>query len=59
MQEAKDSSAIENVVTTHDELFKDNALSAGGFVEKRKIGRSNYYINLALHPILTGPAMGG
>jgi Fic family protein len=24
MQEAKDSSAIENVVTTHDELFKDD-----------------------------------
>ncbi len=26
MQEAKDSSAIENIVTTHDELFKDDAL---------------------------------
>jgi len=25
MQEAKDSSAIENIVTTHDELFKDDA----------------------------------
>ncbi len=25
MQEAKDSSAIENIVTTHDELFKDAA----------------------------------
>ena len=25
MQEAKDSSAIENIVTTHDELFKSNA----------------------------------
>jgi Fic family protein len=24
MQEAKDSSAIENIVTTHDELFKDD-----------------------------------
>ncbi|MBI3774051.1 MAG: Fic family protein [Gammaproteobacteria bacterium] len=36
-----------------------DALSAGGFVEKRKVGRTNYYINLALHPILTGPAMGG
>ena len=36
-----------------------DALSAGGFVEKRKIGRTNYYINLALTPILTGPAMGG
>ena len=26
LQEAKDSSAIENIVTTHDELFKDDAL---------------------------------
>ncbi|WP_245616726.1 Fic/DOC family N-terminal domain-containing protein [Comamonas granuli] len=26
MQEAKDSSEIENIVTTHDELFKDDAL---------------------------------
>lgn len=25
MQEAKDSSAIENIVTTHDELYKDDA----------------------------------
>lgn len=25
MQEAKDSSAIENIVTTHDELFRDSA----------------------------------
>jgi len=26
LQEAKNSSAIENIVTTHDELFKDDAL---------------------------------
>jgi hypothetical protein len=36
-----------------------DALSAGGFVEKRKVGRTSYYINLALTLILTGPAMGG
>ena len=36
-----------------------DALSAGGFVEKRKIGRTDYYIKLVLHPILTGPAMSG
>jgi len=30
-----------------------NALTEGGFLEKRKIGRSNYYINLALNAILT------
>ena len=26
LREAKDSSAIENIVTTHDELFKDDVL---------------------------------
>jgi Fic family protein len=30
MQEAKDSSAIENIVTTHDELFRDEALGELG-----------------------------
>lgn len=30
-----------------------DALCAGGFLEKRKSGRSNYYINLALNGILT------
>ena len=29
LQEAKDSSAIENIVTTHDELFKDDLLPHG------------------------------
>lgn len=29
LQEAKDSSAIENIVTTHDELFKDDILPDG------------------------------
>src|SRR5215203_587845 len=37
MQEAKDSSAIENIVTTHDELFRDDAFpeeaAAGGAKE--------------------------
>lgn len=32
-------------------------LTASGFLRKRKHGRSNYYINLALVPILTGEAM--
>ena len=31
-----------------------DALDAGGFVQKQKIGRSNYYINLALNRILLG-----
>ncbi|MDD2991840.1 MAG: Fic family protein, partial [Zoogloea sp.] len=31
-----------------------DALAAGGFVQKNKIGRSNYYVNLALNRILLG-----
>lgn len=30
-----------------------DALAAAGFLEKRKVGRSNYYINKALNAILT------
>jgi len=29
----------------------------GGFLRKRKVGRSNYYMNLPLYEILTGDAM--
>jgi Fic family protein len=32
-------------------------LTEGGFVQKQKIGRSNYYINKPLYGILTGEAM--
>lgn len=31
-----------------------DALTEGGFVQKKKIGRSNYYVNLALNQILLG-----
>lgn len=31
-----------------------DALAQGGFVSKQKIGRSNYYVNLALNQILLG-----
>jgi Fic family protein len=34
-------------------------LAAGGFVQKRKIGRTNYYINRPLYGILTGEGMQG
>jgi Fic family protein len=34
-------------------------LTEGGFVQKRKIGRSNYYINQPLYELLTGEWMGG
>lgn len=36
-----------------------DALTAGGFLLKQKIGRSNYYINLALNGILTQESMQG
>jgi Fic family protein len=36
-----------------------NALSDGGFVLKQKVGRSNYYVNVALNAILTGENMQG
>ena len=31
------------------------ALVEGGFVSKQKVGRSNYYVNLALNNILLAP----
>jgi Fic family protein len=34
-------------------------LAAAGFLTKRRVGRSNYYINVALNRILTGDAMRG
>jgi hypothetical protein len=34
-----------------------DVLADGGFLLKRKIGRSNFYINIALNAILTGEAM--
>ncbi len=35
-----------------------DALADGGFVQKQKIGRGNYYINLALSAVLQGPPPG-
>ncbi len=32
-------------------------LTAGGILKKRKVGRSNYYINIKLYAILTGESM--
>lgn len=36
-----------------------DALTEGGFLSKKKVGRSNYYINVALAAILAGAEMGG
>ena len=35
-----------------------DALAAGGFLRKQKIGRGNYYVNLALSAVLQGAAAG-
>ncbi len=36
-----------------------DTLATDGFLEKRKIGRNNYYINRPLYDILTAPALQG
>ena len=36
-----------------------DTLTEGGFLQRQKIGQSNYYINLALNVILTGEAIQG
>lgn len=57
------SICIENAFFYTDKRFDLNvsrltatkyldALADGGFLKKQKIGRANYYINLALTPIL-------
>lgn len=47
LQEAKDSSAVENIVTTHDELFKA-ALQAEGLKSQAAKEVSNYATALRL-----------
>ena len=44
IQEAKDSSAIENIVTTHDEIFKASLLTNARSVEAKEV--QNYAIAL-------------
>jgi len=34
-----------------------DALAAGGFLRKQRIGRTNYYVNEALVSILSGESM--
>ena len=39
IQEAKDSSAIENIITTHDELFRDDATEPTGSLQAKEVHR--------------------
>ncbi len=39
IQEAKDSSAIENIITTHDELFREDATEPAGSLQAKEVHR--------------------
>ncbi|RJS91142.1 Fic family protein [Salinisphaera sp. Q1T1-3] len=39
IQEAKDSSAIENIITTHDELFRGDATEPGSSLQAKEVYR--------------------
>jgi Fic family protein len=47
LQEAKESSAIENIVTTHDELFRDNLSDSPGSAAAKEV-------RLYAHALLAG-----
>jgi Fic family protein len=46
LQEAKDSSAIENIVTTHDELFKAHAAVETASASAKEVDRYAYALHL-------------
>lgn len=46
MQEAKDSSAIENIVTTHDELFRDAVFPDAGSPSAKEVLRYRQALNM-------------
>lgn len=66
VQEAKDSSAIENIITTHDELYTMEELQIHrntstkyleelvriNLLSKHKIGKDNFYLNDSLFALL-------
>jgi Fic family protein len=53
MQEAKDSSAIENIVTTHDELFRDDAFpEEPGSAEAREVLRYRQALWVGFNAVL-------
>ena len=54
LREAKDSSEIENIITTNDELFKANIdIISDSSATKEKVGKHNFYINISLLEILS------
>src|SRR5688500_19490742 len=53
MQEAKDSSAIENIITTHDELFRDDVSPEdGGSAQTKEVLRYRQALWLGFNAVL-------
>jgi Fic family protein len=54
LQEAKDSSAIENIVTTHDELFRDAAFpESGGSAATKEVARYRQALSVGFDAVKT------
>ncbi len=52
LQEAKDSSAIENIVTTHDELFRETAFpEGGGSAAAKEVARYSSALRVGLEAV--------
>jgi len=59
LQEAKDSSEIENIVTTHDELFREAAQDSASGAAAKEVARYNRALRVGFeavrgHGLLTG-----
>jgi Fic family protein len=53
LQEAKDSSAIENIVTTHDELFRDAAFpDSGGSAATKEVARYRQALRIGFEAVV-------
>lgn len=51
LQEAKDSSAIENIVTTHDELFREAAFPESGSAASKEVARYRQALRIGLEAV--------
>jgi len=53
LREAKDSSEIENIVTTHDELFRDAAHTAAGTPAAKEVARYRQALRVGFDTVRT------
>src|SRR5690606_23354495 len=51
LREAKDSSEIENIVTTHDELFRETAHTAAGTVAAKEVARYRQALQVGFNAV--------